>query len=168
MFIFGFNFLVFTCFMVCKPFYEYGIDETHSLENNVKDFSSLTYQFLFVVKRNNLSVVKSRGKSLICLLVLVCGDVETCPGSSLFKNLGDFTILHQNICGLSGKIILLQDYIIQSNITETHLQVNIPTTLVNIRGYTFERNDRKSEGGGTGIYLKNDIELVEENRVFYF
>lgn len=37
----------------------------------------------------------------------------------------------------------------------------LPTTLVNIKGYIFERKDRKSnKGGGTGIYIKDGINYV--------
>lgn len=37
----------------------------------------------------------------------------------------------------------------------------LPTALVNIKGYIFERKDRKSnKGGGTGIYIKDGINYV--------
>ena len=100
---------------------------------------TFTYSSLYIGRR----------KSLIFLLLLVCGDVESCPGPGLFKNTSDFTILHQNIRGLAGKKDLLEDFIQNIKIfavTETLLQDTIPTSLVNIRGYVFERNDRNNKG----------------------
>ena len=151
--------------------YSYGISLDLPMEygsnTTIKDCTSYSYQSLFIAKRSLvLHVAKNRGKLLICLLLIISGDIETCPGPSLLKNIGDFTIFHQNIRGLAGKKDLLQNFILQKNIkifavTETLLQDKIPTSLVDIRGYVFERNDRNNNGGGTGMYIKQDIEYIK-------
>ena len=46
---------------------------------------------------------------------------------------------------------------------ETLLQNTTPTSLVDIRGYTFERNNRSSKGGGVGVYIKENIEYIRRN-----
>ena len=139
------------CFVVSKPSYctDNGISIT-LLVPCVNFEETFTYSSLYIGKRVK-PVLNSRRKSLICLLLLVCGDVESCPGPGLFKNTSGFTILNQNIRGLAGKKDLLEDFILQKNIkifavTETLLQDTIPTSLVNIRAYVFERNDRNNKG----------------------
>ena len=71
------------------------------------------------------------------MLLLVCGDIESCPGPALFRNASDFTILHQNVCGLASKKDILEDFILEKNIkisgvTETPLRNATPTFLVDI------------------------------------
>ena len=95
-------------------------------------------------------------------LILLAGDVEKCPGP--WKK-SDFSIVHQNIRGLSGKIDLLSLFILQNEIsifgvTETLLVDKIPSALVNIDSYNFERKDRKASGGGVGVYVKSHIDYV--------
>ena len=102
------------------------------------------------------------------MLLLVCGDIESCPGPVLFRNASDLTILHQNVCGLASKKDILEDFILEKNVkifivTETHLQSATPTSLVDIWGYTFERNGHKSKWGGAGIYIKENIEYIRRN-----
>ena len=92
-------------------------------------------------------------------LILLAGDVEKFPGP--WKK-SDFSIVHQNIRGLSGKIDLLSLFILQNEIsifgvTETLLVDKIPSALVNIDSYNFERKDRKASGGGVGVYVKSHI-----------
>ena len=85
------------------------------------------------------------------------------PWPALFRNGSDFTILHQNVSGVSSKKNILEDFILEKNIkmfgfTETLLQNATPTSLVDIRWYTFERNNRNSKGGGA--YIKENIEYI--------
>ena len=47
--------------------------------------------------------------------------------------------------------------------TETILQNATPTSLVDIRGYTFERNDYSSKGGVVGAYIKENTEYFHRN-----
>ena len=76
---------------------------------------------------------------MIFMLLLVCGEVQSCPGSALFRNASDSTILHQNVCGSASKNDILEDFILEKDIkifsvTETLLQNPTPTSLVYIRG----------------------------------
>ena len=80
----------------------------------------------------------------------------------------DFTIHPQNVCGLGSKKDILEDFILKKNIkifgvTETLLQNASPTSLVDIREYTFERNDYSSKGSTAGIYIKQNIEYIRRN-----
>jgi exonuclease III len=78
----------------------------------------------------------------------------------------EFSILHQNVCGLKGKKDEIRDFLIENNIkifgiSETLLTQAIPSSLVNIRGYIFERSDRVgNKGGGIGVYVKEGIEYI--------
>ena len=61
------------------------------------------------------------------MLLLICGDIKSWPGPASFPDASDFTILHQNVCGLASKKDILQDFILEKNIkifgvTETLLQ----------------------------------------------
>lgn len=99
---------------------------------------------------------------LLILLLLMAGDIEKCPGPWKEQ---DFTIVHQNIRGLSSKLELLTYFIKNHNIkifgvTETLLNDSLPTSFINISGYTFERRDRVSQGGGVGAYISNSLNYV--------
>ena len=101
---------------------------------------------------------------LVCLtyLILLAGDVEKYPGP---WNKSNFSIVHQNIRGLAGKIDLLSLFILKHEVsifgvTETLLVDKIPSTLVNIGCYNFERRDRKTSDGGVGVYVRNNIDYI--------
>ena len=73
-------------------------------------------------------------------------------------------ITHLNIRSLWNKIDLIKLFLQKSNISiatlsETWLNEGIPTSLLNIDGYSFERLDRKVEKscGGVGIYIRSDL-----------
>ena len=48
-------------------------------------------------------------------------------------------------------------------ITETLLKESIPTALIDINGYNFERKDRVKEGGGVGVYIKTNNDYLRRN-----
>ena len=50
-------------------------------------------------------------------------------------------------------ILFLKKLLKYFGVTETLFQNATPTSLVDIRGYIFERNDRSSSGGGVGVYI---------------
>ena len=56
-------------------------------------------------------VLNARRKCMI--FMLICGDIESCPGSPLFRKISDFTILHQNACVLASKKNILEDFILE-------------------------------------------------------
>ena len=76
------------------------------------------------------------------VLILLAGDVETCLGP-LFSN---FTIIHQNICGLLSKRENLEKFINKNfakiyAATETHLNSSILSSFIKKWAYNCERKD---------------------------
>lgn len=126
-----------------------------------------SYGFSSLLAAEKRGFIRFRRKNLLCLLLLACGDIESCPGPcqrNTFKD-KDFTIFHQNVCGLSSKKDYLEDFLICNNIklfgvTETLLTQKLPSSLINIRGYAFERRDRNGRGGGVGVYIKEGIQYL--------
>jgi len=49
-------------------------------------------------------------------------------------------------------------------VTESLLQESIPSSLINIPGYSFERRDRGQKGGGVEVYVKSYIDLYKKER----
>ena len=77
---------------------------------------------------------KSTKPSYVCLLLLMCGDIEQCPGppfpelSNLSRNKG-IKMLHQNLRGLFNKIPDIQIILYEFNLhvltlSETHINSN--------------------------------------------
>nr|CAH7716587.1 unnamed protein product [Callosobruchus chinensis] len=69
---------------------------------------------------------------------------------------------HLNIRSLPAKVSLLRELILEEQydifgMTETWLSSNIGSDLLDITGYTLIRRDRDGRGGGTGMYIKNNI-----------
>lgn len=113
-------------------------------------------------------------KSLFCMLLLMSGDIETCPGPNhcieemdrICKQSG-MKLFHQNIRGIFSNFNGLCE-LFQSNpnidiltLSETHLNdadFNGNQGLYNIQGYEFVcRNRKVGKGGGVAFYIKNDI-----------
>ena len=75
----------------------------------------------------------------------------------------DICIAHINVRSLRNKVDHMEVYLKKFNIdilcvTETWLHSSIPTSLIDIPGYTFYRNDREGKkGGGVGMYVKDDF-----------
>ena len=108
--------------------------------------------------RNGLKV-NFRRKSLFCLLLLLCGDIESCPGSetsyiniSNFLRSKRFTVLHQNSRGFTIisdilfnntkiNIFFLSEPFISSD------DVSDPT----IRGFDFEPKSRSNGDADGGV-----------------
>ena len=116
-------------------------------------------------------------KGLLLLLLLMAGDIETCPGPTnpLFANIGNFVrnrglkIFQQNVRGLHcfGKIEQLRLLMDETRkeiqifgVTETHLNGDIADEEVSIPGYRLERKNRaKGSGGGVAIYMRDDLQV---------
>ena len=116
------------------------------------------------VNKKKIHVTQRSVKCYIHLLILNCGDIETCPGPSLNKEMDNFlkikgfSLLHQNIRGLIGKKDLI------SNLLFTHHKIDFLslsktflcslTDNAEIGSYTFESKNRdKGKGGGVGTYI---------------
>ena len=128
-----------------------------------------------------LGLCLSSRKSLILLLLLIAGDIETCPGptSDVFPDIKQFIrnrglkIFHQNARGLHdfGKIEQLKLLMEETHkeiqilgVTETHLNNNISDDELLISGYRVERKDRENDPcGGTAIYIRDDIQWQRRN-----
>ena len=159
---------VFACFLISKPcpYHENGIKISLVLPG--VNFGENHFYLLLLNRKTVKPVLNTRRKCMIFVLLLICGYIESCPEPALFVNASDFTILYQNVCGLASKKDISKDFILEKNIkifgvTETFLQNATPISLVDIRGYTFERNDRSSKGGGVGVYIKENIEYIHRN-----
>eukprot|EP00794_Sanderia_malayensis_P000892 gene892-189_t len=114
----------------------------------------------------------------ICMLLLLCGDIERCPGpiyqnditrnspemNSLLGKRG-IKIFHQNVRGLSSNInlvsVLLQTFrgIDVLTLSETHIESDDEhRVFYNISGYSFVSRSRKAgKGGGVGVYISDDV-----------
>ena len=96
------------------------------------------------------------------LLILLCGDIELCPGPKINKGI---QIAHQNVRGLFSKRDDVADFINQNNVnifgvTETLLTTTLLSSFVFVDGYNFERRDRVGKGGGTAVYIKENIDYT--------
>lgn len=117
-----------------------------------------------------------RQRNLIMLLLLLSGDVETCPGPSRSLTREEFKqtlsnkgikMVHQNIRGLQNNFDELQEFISSLNeidiisLSETHLLDEDPNeSLFELQGYTFiERNRSTGIGGGVSVYIRENVKF---------
>ena len=125
---------------------------------------------LFIFKSNReFLCFGCRKSSFLTLLLLLCGDIERCPGPpsiTAFSKQRGIKFLHQNICGLLKKIPQLETFVSVTmsksgviSLSETH--INGPTDddeLYKLPGYKFIKNNTKNGlGSGVGIVLKNGL-----------
>ena len=127
-------------------------------------------------KRNILG--QSAKQSFTCLLILMCGDIESFPGpcsgnsrdipglKQLLKQRG-LAIFHQNVRGLFSNINLISELLQSFNgidkltLSETHIQKdseNDNGALYDIPGYSFEsRSQNSGKGGCVGVFISDKI-----------
>jgi hypothetical protein len=89
----------------------------------------------------------------ILILLLLTGNAENCNDASAPTKRNKFSIGHLNICGLLGKIDQLSFFVTKHNfnifgVTETLMKDSLPTELINIPCFNFERKDRAGAGAG--------------------
>ena len=146
-----------------------------SITLHAKDlFETETFAFssLFVQKKN---YSKFQPKSLLCLLIIICGDVETCPGpdGSCDETMVYLTgkkgvhIFHQNIRGLLTNFNKIQSFFcLYKNIdiltlSETHILsqgYNDDDSLYQILGYKFiKRNREHGTHDGVAMYISEKL-----------
>ena len=106
--------------------------------------------------------VRSSMQSFLCLLILMSGDIESCPGpysrdipalKQLLKQRG-LAVFHQNVRGLFSNINLVSE-LFQSfsgidilTLSETHIQKDSENNgLYDIPGYSFETGHEILEKG---------------------
>ena len=153
------------CF--CQPD---GINIT-LLQEDVCSEENFICSSLFAAKSHKKYVYQRKG-SFLFLLLLMSGDVETCPGptdpslAELFNEKG-IKIFHQNIRGLFQNIAKISTFLhTQKNthifsLSETHIDNSTPTQIFEIPGYSFINKNRDTGTfGGVAVYIKDSIPFV--------
>ena len=127
---------------------------------------------------NQKRYIRYSKKSLLCLLLLVCGDISPNPGPQPSPSLKRFTrkrgfkILHQNINGISEKIDSVRGILQHKNIqifafTEIHLNASVRDAKIFVDGYKIERLDRKNGTNGTHggaiCFIRSDVNYERKN-----
>ena len=126
-----------------------GISKTLLKEDMHAGMENLCFSSVFSYK--NGFALRWRQKSLIIVLLLVCGDVETQPGpSSLsreqfkqFLSGKGIKIVHQNIRGLVSNFHMLQEFVASHPeidiiaLTETHLTKTSWDSRYGLDGFVF-------------------------------
>ena len=152
------------------------IGQTLNQPDIVPDTENFIFQSLWAIcnKQNRFSLKTSK-LSYVCLLILLCGDIETCPGplnlpelQSLLNSKG-MKFFHQNVRGLLGNRDLVME-LLQSfpkidilSRSETHL-TSEPNELFTILGYTFiSRNRNSGKGGVVGVYISDRVSWVRRH-----
>ena len=85
---------------------------------------TLIYPSLWVSSRNKVCTPSYRHKSLLCMLLLLCGDIESLPGLIRHNTRRDSSLLtcrglklfHQNVRGLHAKLNLITVFLRGRNI----------------------------------------------------
>ena len=125
---------------------------------------SFTYSSIFCGLCSGRLHVKP-GKALLFLLLLACGDIETCPGPDAIETViqsRGLKIVHQNVQGLFNNMANLTTlFSVQKNIiitlSETHIKSHSThdnNSLYEIPGFSFnKRNRSKGKGGGVAMYI---------------
>ena len=98
--------------------------------------------------------------SLVCILVILVGDVETNPGPATAEQ--SVSLLHFNIRSIRNKLDYVKTNFLDFDIlcfTETHSDSNILTDeLLFSESYNCPyRKDRTNHGGGILIYVLNTL-----------
>lgn len=128
-------------------------------------------------RTNVLKSLDSHRESLVYLLLLICGDVESCPGPAYFtipeliefKNIKGLTICHQNVRDLASKRDILSDIFLNHSIdifcTSETWQAPDGFENLEIRGYNLETKPRNAIGGGIAIYLRNEFQYTRRSDI---
>ena len=163
--------LILCSFCVTKVFYSESDGISISITGATNKLENISLLPILSASSRNGLKVNFRRKSLLCLLLLLCGDIESCPGpetsytNSNFLTRKGFTVLHQNIRGLHGKKVIISDILFNNTkidiffLSETFIS---PDDVFDpaIRGFDFESKSRSNgdaSGGGVGAYIKNGI-----------
>ena len=112
--------------------------------------------------------------NLFTTLLLLCRDIETCPGPS---NLSDLCkcrrlkFVHQNIRGLTNSFPSLEAFVYKEGskidvleLSEPHIvegdESSVNAGLFELEGYTLiKRNRSHGKGGGVAMFVKNFVKF---------
>jgi len=153
-------------FLLKKPVFTSGSDGISLTLCDVVHGMQETYSYssLYVIKDKYFIRFKTR--SLVILLLLSCGDIESCPGPD--NSLGNFIarkgikLFHQNCRGLASCLPNLTSLFtgrrnVIITLSETHITHNTDS-MFNIPGFDFTQKRRQSgKGGGVGVYISENI-----------
>ena len=159
-------------FAVKKPSFATASSCCYSFhgEVSVDEVNGFICESVYVYQRNH--VVKFRPKLAIQILLLLCGDIELCPGPErsipeldrLLKQRG-MHLFHQNVRGLLRN----KDYVLDLlenfktlhflALTETHINKDVDYgNIFEIPGYDFVSRPRQNgSGGGVGLYIHSQV-----------
>ena len=103
---------------------------------------------------NNLQVA-----SVLCLLVLISGDVELNPGPTMTdtQHIGALSLMHLNIRSIRNKFDFITDNFLDFDIlcfTESHLDDTEDSELVFIESFSVYRKDRSAHSGGLSVDVR--------------
>ena len=145
------------------------VDFTKENEIDIVYSVSVAKKLYGCTLQRNMNKQKLYRNMLLYFLIMLCGDVESCPGPGLNDvcNIKGLKLCHLNIQGLSTSHEGLCE-VLTSNpeldiitLSETHLSTNltgIPELLYGIPGFTFIfRNRENGKGGGVAMYIKNNF-----------
>ena len=166
--------IFYASFIVRKPSFQQpdGISLTLYVEDMCRYDESFIYSSLFCYRKVFPNVRTSR-KTLTLILLLMCGDVESCPGPEsndcmkTITSMRGIKLFHQNIRSLfhnfTNLSVIFERYkgIDIMTLSETHITsdtFNDDDTLYQIPGYNFiKRNRQTGPGGGVAIYISADL-----------
>ena len=131
-----------------------------------------SFSFSSMFAENQKRYIRYSKKSLLCLLLLVFGDISPNPGPQPSPSLKRFTrkrgfkILHPNINGISETIDSVRGILQHKNIqifgfTESHLNASVADAEISVDGHKAERLDRNNGTNGThgGViwFIRSDV-----------
>ena len=130
---------------------------------------TFTYSSLFCCLNTRRIHIRPSSRTLLLLLLLTCGDIETCPGPGTIEEITKprgLKILHQNCRGLfkhlenlvalfSGKKNIIV------TLSETHIEsqsIYDRNGLYEEPGFSFiKRNRKNGKGGEVAMYNPNSV-----------
>ncbi|XP_057299458.1 uncharacterized protein LOC130630077 [Hydractinia symbiolongicarpus] len=162
---------IYTCFCIRKSCFCQPDGISITITGLCKEQEeTFVYSSLFAVRSK--SIARYRKRSLICLLLLACGDVERCPGPQYeqiksFTNMKGIKFLHQNIRGIFHNMANLTALLSYENridiltLSETHIEAQNGcdnNDLYTIPGYNFISRCREiGKGGGVATYISEQL-----------
>ena len=130
---------------------------------------SFKYSSLFCSLHTGRIHIRPSSRTLLLLLLLTCGDIETFPGPGNIEEITKprgLKIIHQNCRGLFKSLDnFIASFSKQNNIivalSETHIEsqsIYDNNSLYEIPGFSFiKRNRSKEKGGGVAMYIPNNV-----------
>ena len=112
--------LIYCSFCVKKMLYSEVDGISITITGSYNELNDISLLPLTFASKKKGFVVSFRRKSLLCLILLLCEDIESCPGPDIasFLNTKGFSVFHQNIRGLHGKKEIISDILYNNSKTD--------------------------------------------------